>query len=86
MDFALLVNKGETIGNLSDDSPNLPYPHISGGVMNNNSRSNALIVLIQIEGTEFHIDKSVKRVWKVSKLKNLDDMLMSAIAELFDRA
>jgi len=53
--------------------------------MNKNSSSNALIVLIQIEGTEFHIDIGVRRVWKISKLKHLDDMLMGAIAELFNR-
>jgi len=42
--------------------------------------------LIQIEGTEFHIDKGVRRVWKISKLKNFDDILMRAIAELFNRS
>jgi hypothetical protein len=86
MDFAALVNENETIRNLHDDGPNFPYSRIADRVMNKNSRPNALIVLIQIERTEFHIDKGVRRVWKVSKLKNFDDMLMSAITELFNRS
>jgi hypothetical protein len=86
MNFALLVNKSETICNLHDDRPNFPYSRIPDRAMNKNSRPNTLIVLIQIEGTEFHIDKGVRRVWKISKLKNFDDILMRAIAELFNRS
>ena len=79
MDFALLMDKRKTIGNLHYDRPNFSYSRIAYRVMNKNSGPNALIVLIQIEGTKFHINIGVRRVWKVSKLKNFDDMLMSAI-------
>jgi len=85
MDFTLFVNESKTVSYLGDNRPNFHCSHSRCGGMNKNSRPNALIVLIQIERTKFHIDKGVRRVWKVSKLQNFDDMFMCAVAELFDR-
>jgi hypothetical protein len=50
--------------------------------MNKNSRPNASVVLIQIQGTELHIDK--EGGWKVTEGKDLDDILMRAITQLLD--
>ena len=52
--------------------------------MDENSRSNAFVVLIQIQGTEFHIDKEVRTVWKVPKLKDFNDILMRTVTQLPD--
>jgi hypothetical protein len=85
MDFMLLVNESKTIGNLRHNRPNFHYSHSRGGGMNKSRCPNAFIILIQIQGTEFHIDKGVRKVWKVPKLQNFDDVLMCAIAQLFHR-
>lgn len=52
--------------------------------MHKNSHPNALIVLIQVQGTEFHINKSMRRVRKFSQLKNFDDVLMRTLAQLLN--
>ena len=53
--------------------------------MNEKNGLNAFAVLIQINGTEFHVDKCVRQVWKVSKIEDIDDVLVPAIAQLLDR-
>ena len=52
--------------------------------MNKNCRANALVVIIQIQRTELHIDKEMRSIWKVSEVKDFDDIVMPAIAQLFD--
>jgi len=52
--------------------------------MNKKSGPDALVVLIQIQGTEFHVDKDVRSIWKVSEVKDFDDILVPSITQLFD--
>jgi len=84
MNLTMLMNEGQCTSNLRDDGPNLPDSKVRSDFMNKNCRANTLIVLIQINGTELHIDKEIRRIWKVSEVKDFDDIVMPAIAQPFD--
>jgi len=66
------------------DGPNVLDSKVRNRVVNQNCCSNALVIMIQIHRTQLHIDKDVSSVWKVAEVKDFDDILMTAIAQLFD--
>ena len=85
MNFTMSVNEGECISNLRNDRPNFPDSKARNGVMNENCSPNSFVVIIQIQRTELHVDKDVRSVRKVAEVKDFDDVLMPAIAQLLDR-
>jgi len=84
MNLTKLVNEGDCISNLQDDRQYFPHSKARDSVMNENCSSNSFVIIVQINGTELHVDKHVRSVWKVAEIKDFDDILMPTIAQLFD--
>ena len=85
MNFTMSVNEGECISNLCNDRPNFRDSKVRSGFMNENCSPNSFVIIIQIQRTELHVDKDVRSVRKVAEVKDFDDVLMPAIAQLLDR-
>jgi hypothetical protein len=73
VNFVLAVYECETIRNLHHDIPNFHLQGSRGDSMSSfNSSPVAFIIILQVQTTQFHIDKSVRVIGEIAEGENLD--------------